>query len=71
MNKKDLQKEFIYKKRGEILTELAEYLAEVGHDMTVDEALLRVQEDDGEDVFQDFVIMLADNGDVPDPESAQ
>mgnify|MGYP001558797054 CR=1 FL=1 len=53
------------------MEELAEYLAEVGHDMTVDEALLRVQEDDGDDAFQDFVVMLADNGDIPDPETAQ
>ena len=65
------QKEFIGKKRAEILLELGEYLKEISHDMTTDQILAEVLNDDEEEAFGDMVMMLSENNDMPDMDSAQ
>lgn len=62
-------KDFIEKKRVEILEELKEYLREVKHEMTADDVLAEVYHDDNDEEFDKFVMMLA--YDNPDMEIAQ
>ena len=55
------QAEFIKKKQAEILAELAEYLQEYKHALTLAEIVDEVLHDDDE--FEDFVMLLT--GDYP------
>ena len=65
------QKEFIKKKRDEIISELGEYLKEINHDMTISQILAQVLNDHEEEAFGDMVTILSENDDVPDMDSAQ
>jgi len=67
----NVKKEFIMKKRGEILSELGDYLKEIKHDMSVDQILAAVKNDDDDEAFDEMVIMLSESDDVPDSETAQ
>ena len=71
MVKEEVKKEFIDNKRTEIISELREYLKEVNHFITIDQILVEVYEDDGEDAFDHLVIKLAENDRVSDLELAQ
>ena len=66
-----LKEEFIETKQIEILAELVDYLKEINHDMTADQILAQVLEDDDDEAFDCLVMMLSEGDGMPDPESAQ
>ena len=65
MNKSmtDTHQQFIEKKRAEIVTELGEYLKEIGHDMTVSDVVAAIFNDDNDEDFEEYVMMIT--GDDP------
>jgi len=59
----DTHQQFIEKKRAEIVTELGEYLKEIGHDMTVSDVVAAIFNDDNDEDFEEYVMMIT--GDDP------
>ncbi|MCX6717744.1 MAG: hypothetical protein NTU76_03670 [Candidatus Taylorbacteria bacterium] len=62
---------FIERKRKEIKQGLRNFLKEINHLMTADEILDEVLNDDNGEDFEDFVIFLAQDSMIEDPDLAQ
>lgn len=62
---------FIEEKRKDIKKELRDYLKEINHLMTADEILDEVLNDDNDEDFEYFVMLLAQDSMMEDPDSAQ